>query len=100
MKETKNKSFIDVIQILPCLSSSWRMDWRIYRGGRTRILLSSPTMIDPHAQAPGLTEFKLIQKLQISPKLTMESYPFLITTMLYLLTHSLLKPESGKIWGI
>ena len=36
------------------------MEWRIYGGGRTRIFLSSPAMIDPQAQDPGLTGFTLI----------------------------------------
>ena len=36
------------------------MECRIYGGGRSRILLSSPTMIDPQAQDPGLTGFTLI----------------------------------------
>ena len=46
----KIQKFIDVVPIMHRQNSSWIMDSRIYEEGRTKISLSSPTMIDPLAQ--------------------------------------------------
>ena len=60
MREIKYKNNVDVIPRSPCLNLSWKMGWRIYRGGRTQIHLSSQATIDPLAQDPGLTGLTLI----------------------------------------
>ena len=49
----KIQKFIDVVPIMHRQNSSWIMDSRIYEEGRTKISLSSPTMIDPLAQDKG-----------------------------------------------
>ena len=76
MKEIKHRNFIDVIQILPCLNSSWIMGWRIYGGGRTQILLSSPTIVDSLAQDPGLTGFYTDIKIANNTKINHKMISF------------------------
>ena len=48
-RDGRNKTLY-VISIMPCQKSSWIMDWRIYREGRTQIPLSSHATIDLLAQ--------------------------------------------------
>ena len=47
MVKIKDKDFIGVVSVMPCLNSSWIMGLRIYGEGRTQIPLSSPATIGP-----------------------------------------------------
>ena len=47
MVEIKHKDLLDMVPIMLCHNSLWIMGLRIYGEGKTQILLSSPTSIDP-----------------------------------------------------
>ena len=47
MVEIKHKELLDMVPIMLCQNSLWIMGLRIYGEGKTQILLSSPTSIDP-----------------------------------------------------